>query len=183
MSYWRTRGLFAGLALSGATVHIDHRANTDYYAHQPGQLQVSIPASATALAQVVTSYAAPPRPAQAPVLAMKDQSPPLFTPPDECEAVRQQLVAAALRLQPVLDPTWQKYLALPPKVFTGQPLPPGTTFDPVLRRFRMVSNDRRYRVLSEHHEFQETQALLRRYAALNQPRPAGTLSLPLPPGH
>jgi len=76
--------------------------------------------------------------------------------------VRQQLVASALRLQPVLDSTWQKYLALPPEIFTGQPLASGYSFEPYLQRFRVVSNDPRYRVLNEHHEFQETYAFLRR---------------------
>jgi hypothetical protein len=103
-------------------------------------------------------------------------------PPDEREAVRQQLVAAAERLQPLLDPAWQQYLALPAEVATGQSLPPGGTFEPCLRRYQIVASDARYRVLSEHHEFQETHALLLRFAALAQPRPAGTLSLPPPPG-
>jgi hypothetical protein len=100
--------------------------------------------------------------------------------PDEREAVRQQLVAAAQRLQPLLDPAWQQYLALPAEVFTGQALPPGTTFETSLQRYQAVAGDPRYRVLSEHPEYQETYTLLRRYAALAQPR--GTLSLPPPPG-
>jgi hypothetical protein len=117
------------------------------------------------------------------VLAPKEiPPPPPLPPPDERETVRQQLVAAAERLQPLLDPAWQQYLALPAEVATGQALTPGT-IEPCLRRYQNVASDARYRVLSEHHEFQETHALLRRFAALAQPRPAGTLSLPPPPGH
>jgi lipid-binding SYLF domain-containing protein len=184
LSYSRSRGLFAGLAIDGATMRIDHRANAEYYALPPGQVQASIPASAAALAQVLTSYAPPPGHGPAVVLAPKEiPPPPPLPPPDEREAVRQQLVAAAERLQPLLDPAWQQYLALPAEVATGQSLPPGGTFEPCLRRYQIVASDARYRVLSEHHEFQETHGLLRRFAALAQPRPAGTLSLPPPPGH
>ena len=51
----------------------------------------------------------------------------------------------------------------------------------IVDRYHTVADDARYRALSEHHEFQEAHALLRRYAALAQP--AGTLPLPPPPGH
>ena len=182
LSYSRSRGLFAGVAIDGATMHVDYRANAEYYGLRPGQLQASIPASGVALAQVVTSYAPPPRHGPAVVLVPKETpAPPAFPVPDEREAVRQQLVAAAQRLQPLLDPAWQQYLALPAEAVTGQPLPPGGTFEPCLHRYQVVASDARYRVLSEHPEFQETHALLRRFAALAQPRPAGTLSLPPPP--
>ncbi len=169
-----------GLALDGDAIHIDHRANAEYYALRPGQPPGSIPASAVALAQVLTSYAPPARPVSVAVPAPKEiPAPPSVPPPDEREAVRQQLVTAAHRLQPYLDAAWQKYLALPPEIFTGQPLPSGATFEPCLHRYQAVAGDPRYRVLSEHPEFQETHALLRRFAALAQPR--GTLGLPPPP--
>jgi lipid-binding SYLF domain-containing protein len=182
LSYSRSRGLFAGLAVDGASIHIDHRANAEYYALRPGQLQATIPSSGIALAQVLTSYA-PPR--HGPTEVVSPQvipPPPSFPPPDEREAVRQQLVTAAQRLQPLLEPAWQQYLALPAEVFTGQALPAGGTFEPALHRYQLVASEARYRMLSEHPEFQETHVLLRRFAALAQPRPAGTLALPPPPG-
>ncbi len=183
LSYSRSRGLFAGLAIDGVTMHIDHPANAAYYALRPGQVQVSIPASAVALAQTVTSYAPPTRPTPNVEIVPKETAPPppSFPPPDEREAIRQQLVAAAHRLQPLLEPAWQQYLALPPEVFTGQALPAGGTFAPLLDRYQRVAGDTQYRTLSEHHEFQELHGLLRRYAELAQPRPAGTLTLPPPP--
>jgi lipid-binding SYLF domain-containing protein len=189
LSYSRSRGLFAGVAIDGDTIHVDHRANAEYYALRPGQPQGSIPGSAAVLAQLVTSYA-PPRRGPIVVPAATETTPPprtppppTFSPPDEREAVRQQLVAAAQRLQPFLDAAWQRYLALPAEVFTGQSLPPGGTFESSLQRYQTVAGDARYRVLSEHPEFQETHTLLRRFAAVAQARPAGTLSLPPPPGH
>ncbi len=184
LSYSRSRGLFAGVAIDGATMHIDHGANAEYYALRPGQPAGSIPVSGVALAQLVSRYVAPP-PRQAPVVVLTPAEaapPPTFAPPDEREAVRQQLVAVAQRLQSALDPTWQQYLALPTEVITGQPLPPGATLEPVVRRYQTVASEARYHELSEHHEFQETYALLRRYASLAQPHPAGTLPLPPPPG-
>ena len=80
LSYSRSRGLFAGLAIDGATMHIDHRANAEYYALRPGQLQASIPRSGVALAQVLTSYAPPPGNGPAVVLAPKELPPPPSAP-------------------------------------------------------------------------------------------------------
>jgi lipid-binding SYLF domain-containing protein len=187
LSYSRSRGLFAGLALDGATLHIDHRATAEYYAPRPGQPPGSLPGSGVALAQLLTSYAPPagPVPVAAPAAVLPAPAavapPPHFPPPEEREAVRQQLVAAAERLQPLLDAAWQHYLALPAEVVTGHPLPPGGELEPLLHRYQAVEADARYRVLSERHEFQEAHALLRRYAALAQSRQTGPLSLPPPP--
>jgi lipid-binding SYLF domain-containing protein len=184
LSYSRSRGIFAGLAIDGAILHVDHRANTEYYVARPGQPQGTIPNSGVALAQVVASYAPPLR--KGPTLAPAPKEvppPPPLSPPDERETVRQQLVAAALRLQPMLDQSWQQYLALPAEVFTGQSLPPGSTFEPYLRRYQSVVSDSRYRMLNERNEFQETHALLQRFSALAQPRPTGALPLPPPPSH
>ncbi len=181
LSYSRSRGLFAGIAIDGATMHIDHRTTSDYYAPGPGQPRTSVPTSGVALAQMVTSIAPPASgPAAAPPL-QEIPPPPALPQPDECESVRQQLVATAQRLQALLDPTWQQYLALPSEVFTGQPLQPGSSFEPFLRRYQAVANDTRYHDLSEKHEFQDTYLLLRRYADLAQPRPSGALLLPPPP--
>src|SRR5258707_10036253 len=122
---------------------------------RPGQPPVIIPASGVALSQLVDSYA--PAPRQRPVVVVAQQPiqpPPMFTPPDERETVREQLVAAAQHLQAVLDPAWQQYLALPAEVITGQPLPPGTSFEPTLSRYQAVAAEPRYRALNERHEFQ-----------------------------
>jgi lipid-binding SYLF domain-containing protein len=182
LSYSRSRGLFAGISVQGGTLHIDHRATSEYYAPCPGQPQPCIPSSGVALAQLVASLTPPPlpNPAAAPALQVIPPPPPLPAP-DECETVRQQLITSAQRLQPLLDPTWQQYLALPSEALTGQPLPPGGSFEPALRRYQTVASDLRYRTLAENHDFQETYSLLRRYADLAQPRPSGTLHLPPPP--
>lgn len=182
LSYSRSRGLFAGLAVDGAVLHVDHRANTDYYALRPGQPQGAIPAAAAGLVQLIAASATPPRAAPVAVAIPKEVAPPPPLPvPDERETVRQQLVMAVQRLQPLLDQNWQQYLALPVEIFTGQAFAKGTTLEPSLRRYQAVTSDPRYRALYEHKEFQETHALLRRYADLLHPRPTGSLSLPPPP--
>jgi SH3 domain-containing YSC84-like protein 1 len=83
LSYSRSRGLFAGLAIDGVTMHVDYRANAEYYAVRPGQLQASIPGSGVALAHAVTSYA-PPLPRQGPIVVVAPKAipaPPPFPPP------------------------------------------------------------------------------------------------------
>lgn len=189
-SYSRSRGLFAGLAIDGATMHVNYGANAEYYALRPGQVQVSIPASACALAQAVTQYAPPPprsEPVPPTVVVVPKETPlpppPSFPPVDERESVRQQLTAAAHRLQPLLEPAWQQYLALPAELFTAQAPPSGSSLEPVLRRYEAVAGDARYRTLSEHPEFQQMHTLLRRFAALAQQQPGATLPLPPPPAH
>ncbi|CAN5507065.1 lipid-binding SYLF domain-containing protein [soil metagenome] len=187
-SYSRSRGLFAGVAIDGATLRIEHGANAEYYALRPGQPAGTIPASGIALAQLVDSYAPAPRPVVVPQVQVQlqpqvqPQPPPTYAQPDEREVVREQLVAVAQRLQTALDPAWQQYLALPPEVITGQPLPPGGSFEPIVNRYQVVASEAKYRALNQNNEFQETFGLLKRYATLSQPRPAGSLPLPPPPG-
>jgi lipid-binding SYLF domain-containing protein len=184
LSYSRSRGLFAGVSIDGASMRIDHGANAEYYGLRPGMPPGSIPASGVAFAQLVSTYAPPPRQAVIAFAPPKEvQPPPAYTAPDERETVREQLLASGQRLQTSLDPAWQQYLALPGEVVMVQPVPVGTSIEPVLQRYQAIANDERYRALTERHEFQETYALLRRYAALSHPRPAGTLVLPAPPGH
>jgi lipid-binding SYLF domain-containing protein len=183
-SYSRSRGLFAGVAIDGATLRIDHGANAEYYSLRPGQPAGTIPASGIALAQLVDSYAPAPRPVAVPQVQvqLQPQPPPTYTPPDEREIVRDQLVAAAQRLQSQLDPVWQQYLALPAEVITGQPFAPGASLEPIVNRYQVVAAEPKYQALSQNNEFQETFGLLKRYASLSQPRPAGAMPLPPPPG-
>src|SRR5437868_5211322 len=46
LSYSRSRGLFAGVAIDGAAMLVNHRANAAFYAPKPGQPQGSVPVSA-----------------------------------------------------------------------------------------------------------------------------------------
>lgn len=186
LSYSRSRGLFAGVAVDGAVLHVDQRAGAAYYAVRPGQ-QPTIPASAMKLLETVAQYTSPPKVAvgSAPVAVAipKDvPPPPMPMVVDERELVRRDLAGASQRLLAVVDQRWQQFLALPAEVYNGQAAPPAEALEQTARRYDTVAGDARYRALTERREFQETHALLSRYASLHQPPPAGVIKLPPPPG-
>jgi lipid-binding SYLF domain-containing protein len=177
LSYSRSRGLFAGVAIDGAALQIDNRAGAVYYAPRPGQPQNAIPASALQLLETVAQYAGP-APKVVPLPAPVAQQEPFRL--SEREAVRQQLAKSSLELHALLDPRWQQYLALPMEVYSGPTSPGADKLTGSLQRYGAVAADPRYRSLTERREFQETQALLQRL--LNLPAAAdGVLKLPPPP--
>jgi SH3 domain-containing YSC84-like protein 1 len=187
LSYSRSRGLFAGVAVDGAVLQVDQRAGAAYYGARPGQ-QPAIPASALKLLETVAQYTTPPPsvPAgKAPaVVAIPKEVPPPPMPVvvDERELVRRDLAGASQRLAAIIDARWQQFLALPAEVYTGQAAPPAEVLEQSARRYDMVARDARYRALTERREFQETHVLLSRYASLYQPQPRGVVDLPPPPG-
>jgi lipid-binding SYLF domain-containing protein len=166
-SYSRSRGLFAGLALDGAAMQIDNRANAAFYSQRPGQPQGQYPQSALNLIMQIASYANP----HAPIPGQ----------PGERDAVRRQLAETSHRLLAVVDPQWQQYLALPGDVYEGTQLPTADKLAPARARYQTVATDPRYRTLADRHEFQETYALLSRYITLSASAAPGSLDLPPPP--
>ena len=72
-------------------------------------------------------------------------------------------------------------LAVPSDFFEGTQLPSLDRIAPVRTRFQTVSTDPRYRALAERHEFQETYAMLSRFAALSAAQANSGLKLPPPP--
>jgi lipid-binding SYLF domain-containing protein len=153
-SYSRSRGLFAGIALDGAAVQIDNRANGAFY--RSGQ---QYPQSALNFITQVAAYSNP----QAAVAEENQRS-----------ALARQLIESSGRLHAVLDAQWQQYLALPPTLADAAAL------GRVHARFQAVAADPKYRSLAERHEFQETLALLNRYIASTERSP-NVLQLPPPP--
>ena len=59
LSYSRSRGLFAGFALDGTSIQVDHRANDAYYRPTPGQPNGVVPESAVKLVEQIAGYANP----------------------------------------------------------------------------------------------------------------------------
>jgi SH3 domain-containing YSC84-like protein 1 len=178
-SYSRSRGLFAGLAIDGAAMQVDHRANAAYYAPRPGQPEGSVPAPAIKLVEQIASYAGARNKTQINVMDV-----PLTMPPpqiDVVEAVRSQLAASSVRLHGILDPQWKEFLALPAEVYAEGKAPPKDALDNSLTRYAVVINDARYQSLSARPEFQETHALLQRYRSALEGNQSGTLKLPPPP--
>lgn len=162
-SYSRSRGLFAGVSVDGAVIQIDNRANAAFYGLRPGQTQTQFPPAALNLIMQVAALTNTPA-----------------RQPTDRDAVRQQLAEASERLQSILDPQWQQFLALPADFFEGAQ-PTTDRVAPVRARFQTVSTDPRYRALADRHEFQETYALLSRFAALSAAQPNTGLKLPPPP--
>jgi lipid-binding SYLF domain-containing protein len=177
-SYSRSRGLFAGVAIDGAVMLVNHRSNAAYYAPRPGQPFGGVPGSALRLVEQVAASAWP---KGAVAVNLKDV--PVMPMPsnvDEVEALRAQLAENSVRLQNLLDPQWKEYLALPKEVYEGK-APPKEALDQCLARYTGVAGDARYRDLAGRAEFQETQALLIRYRSAVEGRNGGMLKLPPPP--
>jgi hypothetical protein len=152
-SYSRSRGLFAGIALDGAALQIDGRANAAYY--RPGQ---PYPQSALSfIAQVAAC------------------SNPQAVEGNQSDAIARQLIESSARLNSVLDAQWQHHLALPASVSNAASLAL------VQARFQNVAADPKYRSLAERHEFQETLALLNRLIAESSAKSSSVLQLPPPP--
>lgn len=166
-SYSRSRGLFAGLALDGAAMQIDNRANAAFYGQRPGQAPGQYPQSALNLIMQIAAHANP-------HAAIPGQ-------PNERDAVRRQLAETSHRLQAIVDPQWQQYLVLPTEIYEGTQLPGADKLAPARARFQTIATDPRYKSLADRHEFQETYALLNRYLTLSANAASNNLNLPPPP--
>ncbi len=185
LSYSRSRGLFAGVALDGAVLSVDQASTNAYYqpaagpAVQPGP-PIALPPSASRLLEQLAKYtpAAPtggnPTPAS--------QTPAAATSaPVDPQALRGQLAASSRQLATVLDASWQKYLALPAEVYAGDRLPSAAALQLSLARYTAVAADARYQTLAQRPEFRATWSLLSQYSATVQSVTAQPLSLPPPP--
>lgn len=170
LSYSRSRGLFAGLALDGALLQIDNRSTQAFYAEKQGGIPEPAMKLVTTVAQLTgTTQKAGPAPAPA-VVAPADKN-------AEREAVRQQLIESQTKLLGVLDPAWKNYLALPADVYRADVTPTQPAFDQTLGKFATVAGEPQFKALSDRPEFRETHTLLLRFAALRDP----VITLPPPP--
>lgn len=179
LSYSRSRGLFAGLAIDGASMQVNHKANAAYYAPKPGQPEGSVPASAIKLVEQIAAYADSTN-----KVSVKLKDVPMIPPPppvDDVETVRAQLAERSLRLHKILDPQWKEFLALPGEVYAEGKIPAKDVLAKCVSRYSAVTNDARYQALSVRAEFQETQALLLRYQTAVEGSKSETLKLPPPP--
>ncbi len=179
LSYSRSRGLFAGVAIDGAAIQVDHRAMAAYYAPKPGQPQGAVPASAIKLVEQIAFYASP----KNKVVVNVKETPVLPAPrqADEVDAIRAQLAESSARLHKILDPQWKEFLALPGDFYSEGKTPTKDAFAKCLDRYAVVTSDSRYQNLSSRPEFRETHALLLRYHTTLEGSNSGTLKLPPPP--
>ena len=164
-SYSRARGLFVGAALDGSMLKVDPRANAAYYAGG------AVPPPAIQLAEMVAQTA----PASPAMLT----SGAIAVPPATAtvEQLRAALVEASQRLDPLVDNTWKKYLALPEQVMQGKP-PVRADLVDALARYDRVSQDSNYKVLADRPEFRSVHDLLHRFLAASDAAAAAASAAP-----
>jgi SH3 domain-containing YSC84-like protein 1 len=181
LSYSRSRGLFAGVALDGAVLSVDQAATNAYY-YPNGNLSqpVPLPASAGRLQAQLARYTPAPAPASFALVAPAAVSVAPAVPADP-QSIRTQLVVSSRQLSAALDPSWRAYLALPAEVYSGDRWPSAESLRISLDHFEKAASDPRFPVLAQRAEFRSTLSLLRQYSAA-VPQPASQpLVLPPPP--
>jgi len=175
LSYSRSRGLFAGLAIDGSVIEVDASSQLAYYG-APMQGPVQLPQSASQLRQDLI------------VMSQGDQNPVVIqgpgtvsVAPSRLAILRQTLKTNSLQMNAVLDQNWQRYLALPREVFEGDQPPSLQSLQQAQRQYAQVAQAPQYQALAGRPEFQATYEVLRQYAqelmAVSQP----PLALPPPP--
>ena len=176
LSYARSRGLFAGVSLDGSAIRLSPAAEAAYYRAAPVGDGNVLPPSAVTLIEKVMQYSGD-------AVAVPAESGPAFSPPKRIngtEATREQLAAAGVKLAKILPPDWQKYLAFPAQVFTGDQHPPVERLQELLGRFDKIAANPQYRSLSQKAEFRQAYNLIKEYIAKLTATPA-TDTLQLPP--
>ncbi|MDO4583842.1 MAG: lipid-binding SYLF domain-containing protein [Planctomycetia bacterium] len=148
-SYSRSRGIFLGAAIDGCVMEIDHQAMAGYYRN-------GTPKEAADLVTMIRSYAGEEMPENA-VNAL--------------ELTRIQLAEANGKLQAILEPQWQTWLALPKEVFLPEGRPVLADLVRVQERFTTVGQNPQYAALQQRSEFQTTSQLLHQYIALLTEKP------------
>jgi lipid-binding SYLF domain-containing protein len=205
LSYSRSRGLFAGVALDGSVVQVDPLSNTAFYASpapplaQPGAA-ITLPTPAVNLLRRINAYAGPGGPAlpagptgpavavapvspagAPPALGPPAMAPQTLVPPPDLEAMRRDLRASSARLRPILTDQWGKYLAMPADLFAADRQPSDAELAGVLRHYDLVAQSPQYRALADRSEFRATYDLLRRYLAARTASPHSILGTTAPP--
>lgn len=181
LSYSRSRGLFAGVAIDGSALEIDQYANGIYYGSSTVEAPARLPESAAQLRNYLVelsqpAVAAPPAaPAGEPAQPIQPK-----TSPRRLDALRRSLVQNAGHLHAFLSPEWRQYLALPRELADPSATPSLESLTTLEERFAKVSSGAGYRDLADRPEFQTTHEVLQEYiAAMSASGP--TLRLPPPP--
>ena len=174
-SYSRSRGLFAGAALDGSSITLDNEETAAYYRGTgilqpdgpPGQPPM-LPPSAAQLLETIAAYSKSdgvtgpavavvpgvvPGPAAAnpaaPIQSTSITVPAGNPTGADLQAIRGQLAAASGKLSAIVDPSWQRYLALPQEVFAGDRQPSAQSISTAVDRFNTVATDAKYRTLAQ----------------------------------
>jgi lipid-binding SYLF domain-containing protein len=181
LSYSRSRGLFAGIALDGSVIDIDHARSSAYYGAPSAQQAQHVPESAVRLVQdlIQATQAGTVEPT-----ALREPTPAGPTPAVEtaaATAVRSQLAASAKQLFAAVDDGWRRYLALPREVYQEGNPPRVETLQKALAQYDRILQDPKYQPLTSREEFQTTYGLLRAYIDELSTAAGPGVELPLPP--
>lgn len=171
LSYSRSRGLFVGVSLDGTVLEIDNRGYRDFYG-DPGQQPVRhVPTAAIKLMETIAG------------LAGSDTKKSAAGHLQDPNQLRKELAQSARSLNSTLPTEWQRFLAMPPAVYTTQEHATLESLAACRRNFDRVANDATYAILRSHPEFQTTYELLQEYTATLEKfgAPPRTLNLPPPP--
>jgi SH3 domain-containing YSC84-like protein 1 len=179
LTYSRSRGLFAGVSLSGAVLQLDIPATQRFYQLVPGGTGV-VPAPAQALVYELMRLGLP-EPQYLNNQAFTS-TPPVGQIEPSAVGVHPQVVQLSQvvsALQARVDDPWQQYLALPPDWISGKPLNL-LDVNSVLIRYERVETNPQFSALRSQPEFQEALKQLRTLASHAGPN-STPLSLPPPP--
>lgn len=196
LSYSRSRGLFLGASVDGSVIELNQGANQAFYGTTDVEMPQVVPPAAVQMQAFVTELTGGPR--VQPVTNQPNQTSQTVVPADgssatpgqilpataitpvRVEALRRSLVESSSQLAQLLNPDWEKYLALPAELQNTADGPDLNALEGVYARFKLVSQDQQFRELSARSEFQYTMELLGEY--INATRLATpTLVLPPPP--
>lgn len=178
LSYSRSRGLFAGVALDGSSIQLDYRAEHAFYGPGRRGRPRPLPAQAVELSMKLAAYSGSPI-SRPPADTGEEAAPP--APGDSADAARERLSQAAIELSAVLPDDWRRYLAMPAEVYGAEEHPHVDAIKSVLDRFDRVAQDPRYRGLTDRKEFQKAYSALKAYVAVLTPGASRPLPLPPPP--
>lgn len=193
LSYSRSRGLFLGVSLDGSAIEIDNTAHMMFYGSPTSQIPLQIPPAAAklradlmSLTPDLSTIAAAQRGAiPAGAVAVGPVPPPALPPrrfnPTRFEALRAALDQNSRKLQAILSPEWQSYLALPKEVYAPGQQPPVGALRQVIARFDQVPRSPQYASLASRPEFQSTLEVLREYTEEVSAAASAALALPPPP--
>ncbi len=187
-SYSRSRGLFAGVSLDGASLKTNAEETTAYYAAGVPEASLQLVELVTKLAQAGTPQPAmeggaqlvpvPSQPVvEAPGVVLEQ---PNMAPVQTPSAV-QQLGGSWQNLAGKLDDQWRNYLALPPDVFAPGAAPSVESLAKSLQNYESVAANPQYRALAEIPEFQTTLQLLRGSIVERVKAPIAGSGLPMLP--
>jgi lipid-binding SYLF domain-containing protein len=101
--------------------------------------------------------------------------------PSDLSDIRNRLVNSSQRLNSHVDPTWQRYLALPPEMMNPTTAARPEALEAAVKRYKAVAAEPKYKALTQRPEFQETFGLLKAYRDLQSVSSIPTTGLPAPP--